>query len=166
MKVLPLIKPIVVFAITLSSAALFVLLSPETKKNPSSFGGGESESMARSFVLWLHGLGDSGPANEPIKTLFTSPEFRNTKWFFPSAPPAPVTCNCKSFYVTMFLLLFSLCELWCTLQTNSVLIHLNMYENGHVNGGRCRTMCMHICKFKKYSLEGEWKVICRTFPHG
>ncbi|KAL3625160.1 hypothetical protein CASFOL_005902 [Castilleja foliolosa] len=29
--------------------------------------------MAQSFVLWLHGLGDSGPANEPIKSLFTSP---------------------------------------------------------------------------------------------
>ncbi|PNX55620.1 acyl-protein thioesterase 1-like protein [Trifolium pratense] len=47
----------------------------------------------RSFILWLHGLGDSGPANEPIKNLFTSPEFRNTKWSFPSAPHAPVTCN-------------------------------------------------------------------------
>ncbi|KAL5576319.1 hypothetical protein UlMin_018018, partial [Ulmus minor] len=49
--------------------------------------------MARSFVLWLHGLGDSGPANEPIKNLFTSPEFRNTIWNFPSAPSNPVTCN-------------------------------------------------------------------------
>lgn len=49
--------------------------------------------MARSFILWLHGLGDSGPANEPIRTLFTSPEFRNTKWSFPSAPSNPVTCN-------------------------------------------------------------------------
>ncbi|GAU14678.1 hypothetical protein TSUD_203270 [Trifolium subterraneum] len=48
----------------------------------------------RSFILWLHGLGDSGPANEPIKNLFTSHEFRNTKWSFPSAPHAPVTCNC------------------------------------------------------------------------
>ncbi|KAK9084729.1 hypothetical protein Sjap_025140 [Stephania japonica] len=49
--------------------------------------------MARTFVLWLHGLGDSGPANEPIKTFFTSPEFRNTTWAFPSAPSNPVTCN-------------------------------------------------------------------------
>lgn len=49
--------------------------------------------MARSFILWLHGLGDSGPANEPIKTLFTSPQFRNTNWSFPSAPPNPVSCN-------------------------------------------------------------------------
>lgn len=49
--------------------------------------------MARSFVLWLHGLDDSGPANEHIKALFTSSEFRNTVWSFPSAPPIPVTCN-------------------------------------------------------------------------
>ncbi|XP_061340803.1 probable carboxylesterase SOBER1-like [Gastrolobium bilobum] len=49
--------------------------------------------MSRSVVVWLHGLGDSGPANEPIKTLFTSPEFTNTKWFFPSALSSPVTCN-------------------------------------------------------------------------
>ncbi|KAL5700104.1 lysophospholipase [Ranunculus cassubicifolius] len=48
---------------------------------------------SRSFILWLHGLGDSGPANEPIKTFFTSPEFRNTTWRFPSAPSNPVSCN-------------------------------------------------------------------------
>ncbi|KAM7270030.1 hypothetical protein ACFE04_029244 [Oxalis oulophora] len=50
-------------------------------------------AASRSFVLWLHGLGDSGPANEPIKTLFTSPQFKTTKWSFPSAPNNPVTCN-------------------------------------------------------------------------
>ncbi|KAF7840566.1 putative carboxylesterase SOBER1-like [Senna tora] len=87
MKLMLLVKPIVVFTITLSVAIFVVLLFPE---NPSSR---EPDSMARSFVLWLHGLGDSGPANEPIKTLFTSPEFRNTKWLFPSAPSNPVTCN-------------------------------------------------------------------------
>ncbi|KAI5590349.1 hypothetical protein BDE02_04G001200 [Populus trichocarpa] len=48
---------------------------------------------SRSFVLWLHGLGDSGPANVLIKTLFTCPEFRTTKWSFPSAPISPVSCN-------------------------------------------------------------------------
>lgn len=48
---------------------------------------------SRSFILWLHGLGDSGPANEPIKTFFTSPQLANTRWSFPSAPPQPVTCN-------------------------------------------------------------------------
>ncbi|KAJ0080971.1 hypothetical protein Patl1_09823 [Pistacia atlantica] len=53
----------------------------------------KQDSMPRSFVLWLHGLGDSGPANEPIKTRFTSPEFKFTKWSFPSAPNSPVTCN-------------------------------------------------------------------------
>ncbi|RCV15108.1 hypothetical protein SEVIR_3G033066v4 [Setaria viridis] len=47
----------------------------------------------RSFVLWLHGLGDSGPANEPIRNFFSAPEFRLTKWSFPSAPRSPVSCN-------------------------------------------------------------------------
>jgi len=60
---------------------------------------------ARSFVLWLHGLGDSGPANEPIKTLFTSPQFRSTKWSFPSAPHAPVTCNCMYIIILSHLFL-------------------------------------------------------------
>ncbi|XP_072962256.1 probable carboxylesterase Os04g0669500 isoform X2 [Typha angustifolia] len=49
--------------------------------------------MADSFILWLHGLGDSGPANEPITNFFSAPEFKNTKWAFPTAPSAPVTCN-------------------------------------------------------------------------
>ncbi|KAH7659883.1 Lysophospholipase protein [Dioscorea alata] len=48
---------------------------------------------APSFVLWLHGRGDSGPANEHISTYFSSPEFKNTRWSFPSAPHMPVTCN-------------------------------------------------------------------------
>ncbi|XP_061339792.1 probable carboxylesterase SOBER1-like [Gastrolobium bilobum] len=95
------IKPTVVIAITLSSVFLFLLLFPE---KPSSR---ESESMplppmARSFILWLHGLGDSGPANEPIKTLFTSSQFRNTNWSFPSAPSAPVTCNYGSIMPSWF----------------------------------------------------------------
>lgn len=88
-----LIKGSVVLIITLSSAILFVLLFPKNKTPNLGQAQTESMSRARSFVLWLHGLGDSGPANEPIKTLFTSPEFRNTKWSFPSAPSAPVTCN-------------------------------------------------------------------------
>lgn len=60
-------------------------------------------SMARSFVLWLHGLDDSGPANEHIKALFTSSEFRNTVWSFPSAPPIPVTCNSKLSWIFFWL---------------------------------------------------------------
>ncbi|KAF8031481.1 hypothetical protein BT93_D0635 [Corymbia citriodora subsp. variegata] len=58
--------------------------------------------MARSFVLWLHGLGDSGPANEYIKTRFTSPKFKLTEWSFPSAPPNPVTCNCGAVMPSWF----------------------------------------------------------------
>ncbi|XP_078154744.1 uncharacterized protein LOC144550630 [Carex rostrata] len=50
-------------------------------------------SNERSFVLWLHGLGDSGTANEPIKDQFTAPALAGTKWAFPTAPSAPVTCN-------------------------------------------------------------------------
>ncbi|KAF7119462.1 hypothetical protein RHSIM_Rhsim13G0147900 [Rhododendron simsii] len=88
-------KPIAVLAVTVGSTVVFVLLLSQPK-NPPSHSTPPSrsrDSMARSFVLWLHGLGDSGPANEPIKTLFTSPEFRNTRWSFPSAPSQPVTCN-------------------------------------------------------------------------
>ncbi|XP_015959026.1 probable carboxylesterase SOBER1-like [Arachis duranensis] len=99
MKFMPLnlIKAILVLLVTLTSAVFFVFQSPQTQ-NPSSSlstmsSSSSSSSVGRSFVLWLHGLGDSGPANEPIKNLFTSPQFRNTKWLFPSAPNAPVTCN-------------------------------------------------------------------------
>ncbi|CAN6471978.1 unnamed protein product [Victoria cruziana] len=53
----------------------------------------ETMSPRRTFILWLHGLGDSGPANEPIKTFFTSWEFSATRWSFPSAPVMPVSCN-------------------------------------------------------------------------
>lgn len=90
MKLLLLTKPLALLAVTLSSTFLFILLS-QPQPDQSS---GKPDSMARSFILWLHGLGDSGPANEPIKTLFTSPEFRNAIWSFPSAPSNPVTCNC------------------------------------------------------------------------
>ncbi|KAJ8751835.1 hypothetical protein K2173_026030 [Erythroxylum novogranatense] len=83
-----LIKPMVILAVTLCCTIAFTLFS-----RPKSSLVTKSDTMARSFILWLHGLGDSGPANEPIKTLFTSREFRNTKWSFPSAPDSPVTCN-------------------------------------------------------------------------
>ncbi|PIN21335.1 Lysophospholipase [Handroanthus impetiginosus] len=80
-------KSIALFAVTLGITISFVLL------NHPNLSPIKPDPMARNFVLWLHGLGDSGPANEPIKTLFTSPEFRNTKWSFPSAPSSPVSCN-------------------------------------------------------------------------
>ncbi|CAA2955047.1 probable carboxylesterase SOBER1-like [Olea europaea subsp. europaea] len=72
---------VVCFGVTLC----FVPQPIPSSKNP--------DPMDRNFVLWLHGLGDSGPANEPVKTLFTSTEYSNTKWSFPSAPSNPVTCN-------------------------------------------------------------------------
>lgn len=81
-------KPIVLFTVILSGTIIFILFFW-----PSSSYSHEQNPMARNFILWLHGLGDSGPANEPIKTLFTSPEFKLTKWSFPSAPNNPVTCN-------------------------------------------------------------------------
>ncbi|XP_077217342.1 putative carboxylesterase SOBER1-like [Tasmannia lanceolata] len=81
------LKPIAIFIITFTTTSLLIFFFP---KNPSLQ---RPEPMARSFVLWLHGLGDSGPANEPIKTFFTSPEFKNTTWSFPSAPSKPVSCN-------------------------------------------------------------------------
>ncbi|OWM85600.1 probable carboxylesterase SOBER1-like [Punica granatum] len=90
-------KPIVLFIVAINAAVLLTFLSRNNPSSPSprprAAASSSSISMARSFILWLHGLGDSGPANEPIKTLFTSPEFRTTKWSFPSAPSSPVTCN-------------------------------------------------------------------------
>ncbi|KAK6932802.1 Phospholipase/carboxylesterase/thioesterase [Dillenia turbinata] len=85
------VKPIFLLTFTLGSSFIFILVS-QPSPSPSSTSQ-KLNSMARSFVLWLHGLGDSGPANEPIKTFFSSPEFRNTVWSFPSAPSNPVTCN-------------------------------------------------------------------------
>ncbi|KAJ4785607.1 Acyl-protein thioesterase 1 [Rhynchospora pubera] len=57
---------------------------------------------ARSFVLWLHGLGDSGPANEPIRSFFSDSVFNLTKWAFPSAPNQPVSCNYGSIMPSWF----------------------------------------------------------------
>ncbi|KAL6990704.1 lysophospholipase [Sarracenia purpurea var. burkii] len=91
-RTLKLAKPIAVAAVTFGSTLLFVLLLSPPKYSPSP-SSRPPNSMARSFILWLHGLGDSGPANEPIKMFFTSPQFRNTVWSFPSAPSQPVTCN-------------------------------------------------------------------------
>ncbi|GER52892.1 acyl-protein thioesterase 1 [Striga asiatica] len=80
-------KPIAVFTVTFGVTVSIVFLN---RPNPLPI---QPDPMARSFVLWLHGLGDSGPANEPIRTFFTSSVFRNTNWSFPSAPSNPVTCN-------------------------------------------------------------------------
>ncbi|KAJ1273398.1 hypothetical protein BS78_06G277300 [Paspalum vaginatum] len=45
------------------------------------------------FVVWLHGLGDCGRANECIADHFSAAAFRDTRWAFPTAPTAAVTCN-------------------------------------------------------------------------
>ncbi|KAG6394121.1 hypothetical protein SASPL_144700 [Salvia splendens] len=93
---LTLAKSFALFTLTFGITLSFVLLNHQsplpTKPDP----------MARTFILWLHGLGDSGPANEPIKNLFTSPVFANTKWSFPSAPNNPVTCNYGSVMPSWF----------------------------------------------------------------
>ncbi|KAK4707566.1 hypothetical protein R3W88_028491 [Solanum pinnatisectum] len=98
MKLVPLLKPFLVLLITFGFTIFFVRLIEPTNSSPPK----NSEAMARSFILWLHGLGDSGPANEPIKGLFTSPQFKNTKWSFPSAPSKPVTCNYGSVMPSWF----------------------------------------------------------------
>ncbi|MQM04101.1 hypothetical protein Taro_036894 [Colocasia esculenta] len=83
----------------LSSSSLFSFPSSHWGREASllSFNSrgsrGEGGMTTRGFVLWLHGLGDSGPANEPIKAYFTSPEFKTTRWSFPSASHLPVSCN-------------------------------------------------------------------------
>ncbi|XP_038880927.1 carboxylesterase SOBER1-like [Benincasa hispida] len=79
-------------ALSVATLALTILLVLFHSPHPSS-STIPDPMAARSFILWLHGLGDSGPANEPIKNLFTSPEFKRTSWSFPSAPKNPVTCN-------------------------------------------------------------------------
>ncbi|KFK28800.1 hypothetical protein AALP_AA7G049800 [Arabis alpina] len=87
-------NPIVLITIALLSTIFFFVIFFQNNPYSSSSSSRKAEVMAaRTFVLWLHGLGDSGPANEPIKTIFKSPEFRNTKWLFPSAPSNPVSCN-------------------------------------------------------------------------
>lgn len=91
-------KPIVLLTITAGITIFWVLLNSSSQHR---------DPMSRSFILWLHGLGDSGPANEPIKTFFKSPEFRNTVWSFPSAPSNPVTCNCKYFTVDLPISMFN-----------------------------------------------------------
>ncbi|KAG4401413.1 hypothetical protein GLYMA_07G264950v4 [Glycine max] len=54
------------------------------------------------LYLWLQGLGDSGPANEPIKSLFTSSQFKDTKWSFPSAPSSPSLATVHPYVIEVF----------------------------------------------------------------
>ncbi|KAK1317632.1 hypothetical protein QJS10_CPA05g00969 [Acorus calamus] len=99
------ISPITIASTTTCLLILFIFFFHQ---NPFSYSYSHSPlliaspAMARSFVLWLHGLGDSGPANEPIKNLFTSPQFKNTRWSFPSSPHSPVSCNYGSVMPSWF----------------------------------------------------------------
>ncbi|PIA38165.1 hypothetical protein AQUCO_02800071v1, partial [Aquilegia coerulea] len=90
------IKPFALLTLTFTTTIFFIFFF---QQNPSSQ---KPNPMAKSFVLWLHGLGDSGPANEPIKTFFTSSLFKNTTWSFPSAPSNPVSCNYGSVMPSWF----------------------------------------------------------------
>ncbi|XP_076882808.1 carboxylesterase SOBER1-like [Bidens hawaiensis] len=85
------LKTVALFFLTLSITIYTIFISSPSSSSSSSE---STVAMAsRSFILWLHGLGDSGPANEPIKTVFTSRQLANTRWSFPSAPSQPVSCN-------------------------------------------------------------------------
>ncbi|CAD6259137.1 unnamed protein product [Miscanthus lutarioriparius] len=57
----------------------------EEERPPAAGSGG--------FVVWLHGLGDCGRANEFIANHFSAAAFSDARWAFPTAPTAPVTCN-------------------------------------------------------------------------
>lgn len=61
-----------------------VLLGREMEEEPPP-----AEPRSKRFVLWLHGLGDSGRANEPVAGY----AFAGARWAFPTAPTAAVTCN-------------------------------------------------------------------------
>jgi hypothetical protein len=61
----------------------------------------EMAGVSSRVVIWLHGLGDSGPANEGLASFFKGPSFAAFKWFFPSAPEQRVTCNCTSLSLSL-----------------------------------------------------------------
>jgi len=63
----------------------------------------EMAGVSRRVVIWLHGLGDSGPANEGLASFFKGPSFAAFKWLFPSAPEQRVTCNCTSLSLSLSL---------------------------------------------------------------
>ncbi|ERM96958.1 probable carboxylesterase Os04g0669500 isoform X1 [Amborella trichopoda] len=97
------LKPLswVAFILTSVLALLFLFFQNQSPHQSSLLSLGlqpplmaTSHSRRLGLVLWLHGLGDNGPANVPIKSFFSSiPEFSHTKWLFPSAPSVPVSCN-------------------------------------------------------------------------
>ncbi|KAH9609605.1 hypothetical protein KSS87_014077 [Heliosperma pusillum] len=93
MRLTQIARPVIILSLSVLTSLLFILLTHQTPNQNPNTNNNLMAASTRSFVLWLHGLGDSGPANEPIKSLFTSPQFNSTKWSFPSAPSNPVSCN-------------------------------------------------------------------------
>ena len=79
-------------ACVLSGSVVWRRTREEEEAAARVHGNNLEEEMARNLILRLHGLGDSGPNNVPIKNFFFAPEFVNTKWLFPSAPAQRVTC--------------------------------------------------------------------------
>ncbi|CAM6081599.1 unnamed protein product [Calypogeia fissa] len=58
--------------------------------------------MASAVVIWLHGLGDTGPANERLKTVFTQSFMNGVKWVFPTAPTQRVSANYGAYSPSWF----------------------------------------------------------------
>ncbi|AQK47105.1 Carboxylesterase SOBER1 [Zea mays] len=65
------------------------------EERPPAAGSGAGTGRVRrgGFVVWLHGLGDCGRANEFIADHFSAAALSDARWAFPTAPTAPVTCN-------------------------------------------------------------------------
>lgn len=53
----------------------------------------EPKKMAKSCVIWLHGLGDSGEGFAPVVPMLGLPENHDIRFIFPHAPEQPVTIN-------------------------------------------------------------------------
>ncbi|KAJ3678426.1 hypothetical protein LUZ60_002229 [Juncus effusus] len=85
--------PPLLLCIFLISASLLAFLLRQSPASDLHLPQSPMAGPKRSFVLWLHGLGDSGPANEPIRNFFSDSVFNLTKFVFPSAPNSPVSCN-------------------------------------------------------------------------
>jgi predicted esterase len=55
-----------------------------------------------AVVIWLHGLGDTGPANARLQTVFTKSFMQGVKWVFPTAPTQRVSVNYGAYSQSWF----------------------------------------------------------------
>lgn len=53
----------------------------------------EPQTTAKSCVIWLHGLGDSGAGFAPVVPELGLPHTHDIRFVFPHAPEQPVTVN-------------------------------------------------------------------------